>query len=345
VHATLDLVTYEEQPSRWCASLPYVGEEPITSAQRGLLERVYRVARVRLAVYAMLLALLLPGSMAVGYLLHGYFGSDSFVPLAFSVAVFFFALPLCIAKALVQLRIVWPMRRDLSTNRVWIFEGSIAEAPYEDEDPDVVALVKAGTLVRGATTQRLGLLPLSGRLVHVSGRDVLPERRLHVAMIASAPERTLRYSLPPDVKQSIGAGNALKRRRFMDGERSELSAHIARLTSLPWMLVVLTVFVAITVSFWATHGVHTVEHLLGLGWIVAWMLVATRHIRGYLLARRLENDLEVGWLLSWEPPEDREAPGARAHLPFKRAEVLPVSQMDWMIDGKPAPWRRVIQRA
>jgi hypothetical protein len=81
---------------------------------------------------------------------------------------------------------------------------------------------------------------------------------------------------------------------------------------------------------------------LGLGWVIAWLLTALRHVRRYLLARRLEDDLQVGWLISWETPE---APRTPSTPPFSTAEVLPISQMDWMIDGKPAAWRRVIQRA
>ena len=204
---------------------------------------------------------------------------------------------------------------------------------------------------RGQGEQALGILPTSARLLHINGRDVLPERRLHVAATATPQPNVLRYSLPPDVKHAFGMQNGLKRRRFGDSERQELEQHIGRLTAVPWMLVVLTAFVAITVSGFIVRGMSSSEELMGLGWIVAWTIVAIRHIRSYLLARRFEDDLEVGWILSWETPEPTDARGPAQsasgvqRMPFSSAEVLPISQMDWMIDGKPAAWRRVIQRA
>jgi len=334
-----------DQDMRWCAGLPGVGQAPLSPAQRSLLQRVYSGARWRLVAYALVVLVLLPTSLATGYALRLAFGPHNWVPLAFSMAVFFFALPLAVAKTLVHAKLTWPLRRDISAGTLQLFEGTIADAHYEDEDPDVFALVSVGTLVRGGQMQRLGVLPNSARLLHVNGRDVLPERRLHVATTATTPTHALRYSLPPDVKQAFGVTHGLKRRRFGKGERTELNGHIARLTALPWTLVVLTGFMAITISMWVVKGVSSYEQVLGFGWVVAWFIVAARHVRSYLLARRLEDDLDVGWLLSWEPPDTSAQSDVGAGLPFSCAEVLPVSQMDWMIDGKPAPWRRVIQRA
>jgi hypothetical protein len=327
---------------RWCAGLPGAGKQALSDAQRALVQRVYREARDAALGYGVCAALLLPAAFGLSVLLGRWLGAHSVWPAAVALLICLFAVPVCIAKAIVQGRAALPLRHDLERGQLWSFEGSIATAGYEDEDPDVVALVEQGLLVRGGPVQRLGVLPASARLLHVNGQDVAPRRRLHVATTASSPERTLRYSLPPDVKQAFGGGGGLKRRRFGEAERRELSAHIARLTSVPWSLVVLTGFVAITVSLWMNKSGDHARDFMGIGWIVAWLMTALRHVRRYLLARRFEDDLEVGWLLSWETPQETRAAGAP---PFRTAEVLPISQMDWMIDGKPAAWRRVIQWA
>lgn len=336
--------------TRWCAGLPRTGEAPLSETQRALVMQVYRGARARMVVHATVTLLLLPVSAVASLQLRAAFGPDSWIPIAVSMLVLFIGLPLAVAKTIALFRLVLPLRRDLAGGVVEHFGGMIANAGYEDEDPDVVQMVEAGALVRGEGEQTLGVLPASARLVHVNGRQVLPTRRLHVAAVATTAHLPLRFSLPPDVKQAFGMQGGLKRRRFGDAERRELVQHIARLTAVPWFLVLLTAFAALTVSGWVGRGMHSARELMGLGWIVAWGVVALRHVRSYLLARRFEHDLELGWLLSWETPESAREPARRADpsgkgMPFATAEVLPVSQMDWMIDGKPAAWRRVIQRA
>ncbi|HEX7479183.1 MAG TPA: hypothetical protein VF331_15365 [Polyangiales bacterium] len=330
---------------RWCAGLPGTQKRPMSEAQRELVLVVYRKARDTALGYGVVAALLLPASIGLGVLLGRLLGAQSWWPSAVAMLLFCFGIPVCIAKAIDGARSALPLRRDLEREQLWIFEGTLASAAYEDEDPDVVALVEKGQLERGGSLQCLGVLPNSERLVHVNGRDVEPRRRMHVATTATSPERSVRYSLPPDVKQAFGASFGLKRRRFGDAERRELSAHIARLTSVPWTLFVLTGFMAITISLWMHKGVDHSRDFLGIGWLVAWLMTALRHVRRYLLARRFEDDLEVGWLLSWETPAAQVAMGPQASPPFRTAEVLPISQMDWMIDGKPAAWRRVLQTA
>ncbi len=330
---------------RWCAGLPGAGKLPMSDAQRALVRAVYRRARDTAFGYGVLSLLLVPSAFGLSVLLGRWLGSQSVWPGALALVLGLFALPLCIAKAIEQGRGAWPLRKDLERGELWLFKGSIAAAAYEEEDPDVIALVEQLHLERGVAEQRLGVLPASARLLHVNGRDLPPTRKLHVATTATSPQRALRYSLPPDVKQAFGATSGLKRRRFGDAERRELSAHIARLTSVPWTLFVLTAFMAVTVSLWLHAGGDHTRDFLGIGWVVAWLMTALRHVRRYLLARRFEDDLEVGWLLSWETPQAQQAMGAQASPPFATAEVLPISQMDWMIDGKPAAWRRVIQHA
>jgi hypothetical protein len=332
---------------RWCAGLPQVGEAALSDAQRALVSEVYTRTRTRAFAYTGFSMLLLPVSIGLIWQLRAVFGERSWVPVAGALMLLFFGLPLVVAKTIAQVRLAWPLGKDLARGAVLEFAGTIADAAYEQEDPDVVALVEVGAIQRGAGEQLLGVLPSSARLISVNGRDVLPERRLHVATTATTEHALPRYSLPPDMKHAFGMQRGLKRRRFGDSERRELVEHIARLTAVPWMLVVLTAFVAITVSSWIVRGMESAHELMGLGWIVAWTIVAVRHVRSYLLARRFEDDLEVGWLLSWETPSptDVKPSAGSGRMPFSTAEVLPVSQMDWMIDGKPAAWRRVIQRA
>jgi hypothetical protein len=232
-----------------------------------------------------------------------------------------------------------------------VFEGHLAEALYEEEDPEVRLLLSAGLLTRGAQEQRLCVLPRSGRLMQVNGKNVPADRRLHVSTIAAWPSsHSFRYSLPPEVKEVLGgSARELKRRRMAEPERAELQRHVERLTALPWLLIGLTAVMSAFVSAWIVRENTGPEDLIGLAWFGIWSYAALRHLRGYALARRLEADIEVGWLLSWETAEGAGAPTLsdprdQRRPPFQHAEVLPVSQRDWMIDGKPAAWRRVLSR-
>jgi hypothetical protein len=337
-----------EAGTRWCAGLPCVAEERLTEVQREAAERTYGRSRNALLAYAAAGGVVLPAAFALGLWASNALGRHSWLALTLSFTLFAVLLPLCVAKALDHGRSALPLRRDLEDGFLWVFEGTLAEARYEEEDPEVMALLQAGLLERGGREQRLAVLPRSGRLMQANGKNLPPLRRLHVATTAAWPTQLFRYSLPPEVKEVFGpSARDLKRRRMAEPERAELGRHIARLTATPWLLIALTAVMSTFVSMWIVRDQAAPQDLLALAWLVIWIASALRHIRGYSLARRLESDLEVGWLLSWEAAE---APGTPRDPrdggppPFQRAEVLPVSQRDWTIDGKPAAWRRVLSR-
>jgi hypothetical protein len=340
-----------ESGTRWCAGLPCVAEERLTELQRSAAERVYARARNAFIGYAGLALIGLPAALGLCLWGSGRVFERGWLALAVAFTVFAMSMPLCVARALDHGRTALPLRRDLEDGFLWVFEGRLAQARYEEEDPGVAQLLAAGLFVRGEAEQRISVLPRSGRLLHVNGQNVPPDRRLHVGTTAPWPEHVYRYSLPPEVKEVFGpSARELKRRRIADAERDELKRHVARLTAVPWLLIALTALTSATVSLWLVRDETTARDLGAAVAVVAWLYVALRHLQGYTLARRLEADLDVGWLLSWQVSE---IPGpvrpstARedGRPPFQHAEVLPVSQRDWMIDGKPAAWRRVLSRS
>lgn len=343
-----------EAGTRWCAGLPCVAEERLTEVQRAAAERVYARARNAMLAYV---AVTLLGTLGLSLWASGRVVERGWLGLAIAFTVFAMLLPVCVVKALDHSRTALPLRRDLKDGFLWVFEGRLAQARYEEEDPEVAQLLAAGLFVRGEHEQRISVLPRSGRLLSVNAQNVPPDRRLHVATTAAWPTDLYRYSLPPEVKEVFGASaRELKRRRIAEGERAELKRHVARLTSVPWALIALTALMSALVSSWIVRDHTAPRDVLAALALVAWSWVALRHLRGYILARRLEADLDVGWLLSWqvsevpgpnpsplpEPVSERPRPSLP---PFQHAEVLPVSQRDWMIDGKPAAWRRVLSRS
>jgi hypothetical protein len=340
-----------EDGTRWCAGLPCVAEERLTELQRTAAERVYKRSRNALLVYAAAGSLLLPGALGACLWAAGRLGHHAWLTLALAFTLFALLVPLCVIKAWDHGRTALPLHRDLEDGFLWVFEGHLAEARYEEEDPEVMLLLNAGLFTRGAQEQRICVLPRSGRLMQVNGRNVSAERRLHVSRTAPLPSsHSFRYSLPPEVKEVLGASaRELKRRRMAEPERAELQRHVARLTKLPWLLIGLTAVMSAFVSTWIVRDKTAPEDLLALAWLGIWAFTALRHLRGYVLARRLEADMEVGWLLSWETTEGAALPSPpdprdQRRPPFQHAEVLPISQRDWMIDGKPAAWRRVLSR-
>jgi len=352
--ATARLAAHEvsEAGTRWCAGLPCVAEERLTELQRAAAERVYGRARNATVAYV---GITLLSTLGLSLWASGRLIERGWLGLAIAFTVFAMLMPICIVKALDHGRTALPLRRDLEDGFMWVFEGRLAQARYEEEDPEVAQLLAAGLFVRGDLEQRISILPRSGRLLHVNGRNVPPDRRLHVATTAAWPTDLYRYSLPPEVKEVFGSSaRELKRRRIAEPERAELKRHVARLTSVPWVLIALTALMSALVSSWIVRDETTPRDAFAALALVSWMYVALRHLRGYILARRLEADLDVGWLLSWQvseipgvepsPPPLPEPPHSTVP-PFQHAEVLPVSQRDWMIDGKPAAWRRVLSRS
>lgn len=337
-----------EAGTRWCAGLPCVAEERLTEAQRSAAERVYKRARNAMIAYA---GITFAGALGLCLWASGRLIERGWLGLAIAFTVFAMLLPVCIVKALDHGRAALPLRRDLEDGFLWVFEGRLAQARYEEEDPEVAQLLAAGLFQHGDFEQRISILPRSGRLLSVNRQNVSPQRRLHVATTAAWPTHLYRYSLPPEVKEVFGSSaRELKRRRIAEPERDELKRHVARLTSIPWLLIGLTALMSTLVSLWIVRDHATPRDIFAVLAFAGWGYVALRHLRGYMLARRLEADLDVGWLLSWqmsENPRGQPAAGQGAtHVPpFQHAEVLPVSQRDWMIDGKPAAWRRVLSRS
>lgn len=337
-----------ESGTRWCAGLPCVAEERLTELQRSAAERVYKRARNAMIAYA---GVTITGALGLCLWASGRLIERGWLGLAIAFTVFAMLLPVCIVKALDHGRNAPPLRRDLEDGFLWVFEGRLAQARYEEEDPEVAQLLAAGLFQRGDFEQRISILPRSGRLLSVNGQNVSPQRRLHVATTAAWPTHLYRYSLPPEVKEVFGSSaRELKRRRIAEPERDELKRHVARLTSTPWLLIGLTALMSTLVSLWIVREQANPRDILAVVAFAGWGYVALRHLRGYMLARRLEADLDVGWLLSWQMSENplarpaSDAPGSSLP-PFQHAEVLPVSQRDWMIDGKPAAWRRVMSRS
>ncbi len=338
-----------ETGTRWCAGLPCVAEERLTEVQRSAAERVYKRARNAMIAYA---GVTIAGTLGLWLWAAGRLIERGWLGLAIAFTVFAMLLPVCIVKALDHGRTAVPLRRDLDDGFMWVFEGRLASARYEEEDPEVAQLLAAGLFQRGDLEQRISILPRSGRLLNVNGQNVSPQRRLHVATTAAWPTDLYRYSLPPEVKEVFGSSaRELKRRRIAEAERAELKRHVARLTSIPWLLIGLTALMSTLVSLWIVRDQTSPRDAFAAVALAGWGYIALRHLRGYILARRLEADLDVGWLLSWQMSENplaRPAAGPAAASsvpPFQHAEVLPVSQRDWMIDGKPAAWRRVLSRS
>jgi len=128
-----------EGGTRWCAGLPCVAEERLTEAQREAAEHVYGRARNGFIVFASAAAFVLPAALGICLWAASRLGQHGWIALAVAFALSAMLLPLSAAKALDFARAAMPLRRDLEDGFLWIFQGHLSRARYEEDDPEVAS--------------------------------------------------------------------------------------------------------------------------------------------------------------------------------------------------------------
>jgi hypothetical protein len=99
-------------------------------------------------------------------------------------------------------------------------------------------------------------------------------------------------------------------------------------------------FVAVAFGAWHSEGFRLPPTSVGVPLaLLASCVAAWSTVRRFRLAARLDNDIELGWVLTVD--RSPQADLARAELPALGVETLLHAQLDWTVNRRPAAWRRL----
>lgn len=327
----------ENATSCWCAALPCIEEptmDPKERARVGSLRgralrtgALYLLSSIGAVVVFSLLSVRMAGepSPAPGWSLLGL--------------ACLFAAPMLLFLALRSAGFARALSKDLEGGKVLRFGGTLSNFESLALDPDLALLFRRGLLTAdSAMHEELVVLPTSGQLLY-AGKQWAPSGLvLSVKRVADPPREPVKLSLPAEFAAERYDGSVqLARRRLTDQECEELRNHARQLRrpgpGFWWVFG----FVALALGAWHGEGFHVPPTSLAVPVaLVASCFAVWSILRRFRLAARVEDDVDLGWVLTVDPLSDR----MHAELPALGVETLLNAQLDWSVNKRPAAWRR-----
>jgi hypothetical protein len=325
-----------DQTSIWCAALPCIEEPAMLPEERrrvlGLRRRALWVSAGWAAGALLALAVLGVSGVAARHApLLSLLGLASLL-----------AAPLSLVAALRGLFRASAYAADLAEGRVLRFGGVLSDFDSLALDPDLALLFRRGLLTADSSMQEeLVVLPKSGQLLYANKGWAPPSLVLSVRRVADPPRDPVRLSLPRDFEpQRYDATVNLARRRLTSQETSELSDYMRSLRRPGRGFWLVLAFVAVALGAWHSEGFRLPPTSVGVPLaLLASCVAAWSTVRRFRLAARLDNDIELGWVLTVDRAAQTDAP--RAELPVLGVETLLHAQLDWTVNRRPAAWRRL----
>jgi hypothetical protein len=132
----------------------------------------------------------------------------------------------------------------------------------------------------------------------------------------------------------------LERRRLGEGEKQELQAYAEQALKGIWFLIVVGAII-FRLTEWIVSGPLGIgpDTSYAIAMVCSISVCLTIFYRRKSHADRLEKDADNGWAFIYYPNENEQRI-SDAELPQVPVEFLPISNLLWIIDGKPAGWRR-----
>jgi len=328
----------EDEMSVWCAALPCIEEPAMVPREQErvsrLKRRTQRVATARLVAAFALLALFALLSVHIAETAPR---SGTLLPLL-SLATLF-ASPMMLFAGVRSLGEARKLARDLAGGKVLRFAGMLSNFESLALDPDLALLFRRGLLSAGASMrEELVVLPHSGQLLYAGGQWAPPSLKLSIKRVADAPREPVKLSLPAEfAAERYDATAQLARRRLTTQEGVELTEHARQLRRPSGGFWWVFGFVAFALGAWHSEGFQVPPTSVAVPLaLLASCIAVWSTLRRFRLASRLDDDIELGWVLTVDPVEG--APGAE--LPALGVETLLSAQLDWTVNKRPAAWRR-----
>lgn len=326
-----------DQTSIWCAALPCIEEPPMVPAERRRVLWLRRRERWVVAGWAAATLLALAGLSGVWAA-----GAQPRPVIVLLGLVCLFAAPLSAMTAIRSLLRARAYAADLREGRVLRFGGVLSDFDSLALDPDLALLFRRGLLTADSSMQEeLVVLPRSGQLLYANKGWAPPAFVLTVRRVADPPREAVRLALPRDFEpQRYDAAVDVARRRLTPQETGELSEYTRSLRRPGRGFWLVLAFVAVAFGAWHGEDFRLPPTSVGVPLaLLASCVAAWSTVRRFRLAARLDNDIELGWVLTVDRSPQAEV--ARAELPALGVETLLHAQLDWTVNRRPAAWRRL----
>lgn len=327
-----------DEMSVWCAALPCV-EEPAMAPREQ--ERVVHLKRraLLLALARLAASVVMLGAFAALSLHVAASGAKPDALLSLFGLACLFAAPTFVFAAVRSFVLSRKLARDLARGKVLRFAGPLSNFESLALDPDLALLFRRGLLTADADMhEELVVLPVSGQLLHAGGRWATGSITLSIKRVADPPREPVKLSLPAEfAAERHDATAQLARRRLTAQELSELAAQARQLrrpsAGFWWVFG----FVALALGAWHREGFQVPPTSVAVPLaLLASCGAVWSSLRRFRLASRVDDDIELGWVLTVDP-----APSApSAELPAMGVETLLNAQLDWTVNKRPAAWRR-----
>jgi hypothetical protein len=326
-----------DQTSIWCAALPCIEEPMMLPEEQRRVLWLRRRARWVFAGWAAAALLALGGLLGVSF---GAARPTSALALLGLACVFVApAFLLAAGRSLIRAR---AYAADLREGRVLRFGGVLSDFDSLALDPDLALLFRRGLLTADSSMQEeLVVLPKSGQLLYANKGWAPPAFVLSVRRVADPPRDAVHLALPRDFEpQRYDAAVDVARRRLTAQETRELSDYTRSLRRPGRGFWLVLAFVAVAFGAWHGEGFRLPPTSVGVPLaLLASCVAAWSTVRRFRLAARLDNDIELGWVLTVDRSPQAEL--ARAELPALGVETLLHAQLDWTVNRRPAAWRRL----
>ncbi len=324
----------------WCAGLPCVEEPEMVAEERRKVEAFRKRAWLRVGLYGFS-ATVVPVLCFMRLGVHYARGGEVTPLAAFAAMAVLVVAPFALLGTLGFWGRARAYGRDLAGGKVLRFVGSLSSFDSLGLDPDLALLTRRGFLeAEPGVEQELVLLPESRELLYANRRWAPPGMGLHAGQVAMPPESPMRVALPEEVEAQTANHLDVARRRLTPAEIDELGRHIQMLRSPGKVFWVLLSFAVLALVSWELQGFQwpprplTIPLML-LAFVFALLLLGKR----IFLARRLQRDADLGWVLTVDHAADA-ASDDETDLPAQGVETLLHGQLDWTVNRRPAAWRR-----
>ena len=201
-------------------------------------------------------------------------------------------------------------------------------------------LTKKGLLkTENQASNRIELFGEDNIIYSVNGKR--PSKLLEVELTSAAlPDPSTPYFSIPVAWGIPESEIELERRRLSEGEMQEVRAYSEQALKGMWFLLVIGA-VSFRLIKWLASGPLGIasDTSYAVSVVCSIVICLTIFYRRKRHADRLEKDVDNGWAFIYYPTEN-ERKGSGMDLPQVPVEFLPISNLLWIIDGKPAGWRR-----